>query len=175
MSVSETSPLARMEITMVMENSRKMRPISPLMNTSGMKTAASESVMARIVKLISLADFSDASKALQSFLHQPDGVLQEHDGVIDQEADRQRERHERKVVEAVAEQVHGDERKQQRERQGHGGNQSVGGAAQENEDDHDHQHESDVERHLHVVDAVDDGLRAVISSATSRTELGSCD
>ena len=41
---------------MVIENSRKMRPISPLMNTSGRNTAASEMVMARIVKLISCAD-----------------------------------------------------------------------------------------------------------------------
>ena len=57
-------PLARIEMTIVMENSRKMRPISPLMNTSGMNTAASESVMARMVKLISLADSSEASSAL---------------------------------------------------------------------------------------------------------------
>ena len=63
-SVSETIPLARIEITIVSENSRKIRPMSPLMNTSGIKTAANESVMARIVKLISLAEFSDASKAL---------------------------------------------------------------------------------------------------------------
>ena len=48
---------------MVMENSRKMRPISPLINTSGRKTAASESVIAIMVKLISLADSSDASNA----------------------------------------------------------------------------------------------------------------
>ena len=48
---------------MVIENSRKMRPIRPLMNTSGMNTAASEIVMAKIVKLISLADFREASKA----------------------------------------------------------------------------------------------------------------
>ena len=40
---------------MVMANSRKMRPTSPDMNTSGRKTAASEMVMDRIVKLISLA------------------------------------------------------------------------------------------------------------------------
>ena len=61
--MSDTIPLARIEITIVSENSRKMRPMSPLMNTRGMKTAASESVMARMVKLISLAEFNDASKA----------------------------------------------------------------------------------------------------------------
>src|SRR5580698_5297402 len=64
-SVSETMPLARIEITMVMENSRKMRPIRPLIKTSGMKTAASESVIAKIVKLISFADSMEASKAFK--------------------------------------------------------------------------------------------------------------
>ena len=63
-SVSDTMPLAKMETMMVMENSRKMRPTRPLMNTSGMKTAASEMVMARIVKLISVAEFRVASRAL---------------------------------------------------------------------------------------------------------------
>ena len=40
---------------MVTANSRKMRPTSPLMNTSGRNTAASERVIDRMVKLISLA------------------------------------------------------------------------------------------------------------------------
>ena len=50
-------PLAKIETMIVTENSRKMRPISPLMNTSGMNTAASEIVIDRIVKLISLRRF----------------------------------------------------------------------------------------------------------------------
>ena len=49
--------------TMVMANSRKMRPTKPGMNTSGMNTAAKETVIDRIVKLISLALWSVASKA----------------------------------------------------------------------------------------------------------------
>ena len=62
-SVSDTRPEAKMAITMVMANSRKMRPTSPGMNTSGMNTAASEMVMERMVKLISLALFRLASSA----------------------------------------------------------------------------------------------------------------
>src|SRR5205807_3896967 len=54
-SVSETMPEAKIAITMVMANSRKMRPTNPDMKTSGMKTAASEIVIDMIVKLISLA------------------------------------------------------------------------------------------------------------------------
>ena len=54
-SVSDTSPEAKIATMMVTANSRKMRPTSPGMNTSGMNTAASEIVIERIVKLISRA------------------------------------------------------------------------------------------------------------------------
>ncbi len=147
---------------MVIENSRKMRPISPLMNTSGMNTAASESVMARMVKLISLADSTDASNALRPVFHQAHRVFQKHDGVIHQEPDGQRQSHQRQVVEAVAQNVHRNEREQQRQRQRDGRNQRVGGPSQEDEDHHHHQHECDVERRLHIFDAAHDGLRAVV-------------
>ncbi len=52
-----------MAITMVTANSRKIRPTSPGMKTSGMNTAASEMVMERMVKLISFAPFRLASSA----------------------------------------------------------------------------------------------------------------
>ena len=54
-SVSDTTPLAMIDTMIVTANSRKIRPTNPLMNTSGKNTAASESVIDRIVKLISLA------------------------------------------------------------------------------------------------------------------------
>ena len=53
--VNETRPEAIIETTIVIANSRKMRPTNPGMKTSGMKTAAKEMVIERIVKLISLA------------------------------------------------------------------------------------------------------------------------
>src|SRR5213595_188765 len=62
-SVSETMPLAKIETMMVIENSRKMRPTRPPIKTSGKNTAARETVMARMVKLISLADCREASRA----------------------------------------------------------------------------------------------------------------
>jgi len=50
----------------------------------------------------------------------PVNVLQHDDGVVDDEADRERQRHEREVVQAVAELVHQregpDDRDRQRER-----------------------------------------------------------
>ena len=54
-SVSDTRPDARIATMIVTENSRKMRPSSPGMKTSGMKTAASERVIDKIVKEISPA------------------------------------------------------------------------------------------------------------------------
>ena len=60
-SVSETKPEAKIDTTMVIANSRKIRPTSPDMKTSGKNTAASETVMERIVKLISRALSRDAS------------------------------------------------------------------------------------------------------------------
>ena len=60
-SVSDTRPEAKIAITMVIANSRKIRPTRPDMNTSGMNTAASEIVIDMMVKLISLALLIEAS------------------------------------------------------------------------------------------------------------------
>jgi hypothetical protein len=48
---------------------------------------------------------------LLAHLHVPDDVLQHHDGIVDDEADAERQRHQREVVEAVVEQVHDGERR----------------------------------------------------------------
>ena len=52
-SVSETTPDTRTADMMVTENSCSSRPRIPPMKSTGMKTAASERVMERMVKLIS--------------------------------------------------------------------------------------------------------------------------
>ena len=55
------APEAKMAMTMVMANSRKIRPTSPVMNTNGMNTAAREIVIDMMVKLISFALLRAAS------------------------------------------------------------------------------------------------------------------
>ena len=60
-NVTETTPEIRMATQMVTENSRKSRPRTPPMKSTGMNTAASDSVMDTIVKPISLDPVSDAS------------------------------------------------------------------------------------------------------------------
>ena len=60
-SVSETMPEMRIVRLIVTANSRNSRPITPPMNSTGMNTATSESVMDTIVKEISRAPRRAAS------------------------------------------------------------------------------------------------------------------
>src|SRR5262249_10340149 len=95
-------------------------------------------------------------------LHPAHGVLQEHDRVVDEEPDRQGQRHQRQVVQAVPEEPHRDERQQQRQRERDGRDDRVPRAAEEEEDDPDDEHERDEHRELDVGDRVDDRLGAVV-------------
>ena len=59
-SVSATTPDTRIATAIVTANSRNRRPTIPPMNSSGMNTAVSESVMEMIVNPISAAPSSAA-------------------------------------------------------------------------------------------------------------------
>ena len=85
-----------------------------------MNTAISDSVIETMVKPISPAPFSAASHRRQPFLQMPHDVLDHDDGVVDDEADRDRQRHQREIVEAVAELVEHREGADQRQRHGDG-------------------------------------------------------
>ena len=56
-----------------------------------MNTATSEMVIEMMVKPISRVPLSAASKAPALFLHMPEDVLEHDDGVVDHEADRERQ------------------------------------------------------------------------------------
>ena len=60
----ETTPEIRIAAQMVTANSLNNRPIMPLMNSTGMKTAASEMVIEMMVNPISREPFSAASKGV---------------------------------------------------------------------------------------------------------------
>ena len=100
-----------------------------------MKTAASDSVIETIVNAISFDPSKRRLHARLSHLHVPDDVLQHDDRVVDDEADRQRQRHQRQVVEAVAERPHDRERADDRERQREARDDRRGEIPQEEEDD----------------------------------------
>ncbi len=115
-------PETRIATPMVTANSCSSRPTIPPMNSTGMNTAASDSVMERMVKPISREPFSAASIGLFAHLHVADDVLQHDDGVVHHEADRERQRHQRQIVDAVVQQVHHRERADDRHRQRQAGN-----------------------------------------------------
>ena len=105
-SVSETKPETRMATGDGDGELAEQPPKIPPMNRNGRNTATSESVMDTIVKPISRAPSSAAWNGGLPLFHVAHDVLEHHDGVVHDEADAQRQRHQRQVVEAVAEQVH---------------------------------------------------------------------
>ncbi len=120
-SVSETTAETRIVTLSVTANSRNSRPTMSPMNSSGISTAISETVSETIVKPICAEPFSAASSGVVAFLDVARDVLDHHDRVVDDEAGRDGQRHQRQVVQAVAEQVHHAEGADQRQRHGDAG------------------------------------------------------
>ena len=160
-SVSETTAETRMVTARVMANSRKRRPTTSLMKSSGMSTAMSETVSDMMVKPICSLPLSAARIGRLAFFDVARDVLDHHDGVVHHEAGGDGERHEREVVEAVAQQVHhaegADDRERHRDRRDDGG----GEVAQEEEDDHDDQRDGEHQLEFDVLDRGADGDGAV--------------
>ena len=69
----------------------------------------------------------------------PGDVLDHDDGVIDHKAGRDRERHQRKIIEAEAIEIHHRERADERQRHRKAGNQGRGQIAQEQKDHQDNE------------------------------------
>jgi hypothetical protein len=66
------------------------------MKSTGIKTAASDRVIDRMVKPISRPPFK-VPKRRVTFFHVTDDVFQDDDGIIDSESHRQNQRHQRKL------------------------------------------------------------------------------
>ena len=88
-------------------------------------------------------------------------VLDHHDGVVDDEAGRHDQRHQRQIVETVAQRRHSAEGGDDRDRQHDAGNQGRAGRPQEEEYDQHHQADGDQQRMLHVGDRGADAFRPV--------------
>ena len=104
--VSETTAEIRIVTASVMANSRNSRPTTSPMNSSGISTAISETVSEMMVKPICPAPFSAASNGALAVLDVARDVLDHDDGVVDDEAGGDGQRHQDEVVQAVAQQVH---------------------------------------------------------------------
>ncbi len=117
-SVSETTAEIMMVTASVTANSRKRRPTTSPMNSNGMSTATSETVSETMVKPICPGAFQRGFERRHSFFKEAADVLDHHDGVIDHETGGDGERHQRQVVERVAEQVHHGKGADERQRHG---------------------------------------------------------
>ena len=138
-SVSETSAETAIEAVTVRANSRNRRPMMPPISSSGMNTAISETADRQHRE----ADLARAvERRLERRLAVLDvaiNVLHHHDGVVDHEADRDRERHQRQIVEAEIEQIHRGERAEQRQRHRDARNERRPEIAQEQQNDQHHE------------------------------------
>ena len=117
-SVSETNAEKMIVTASVTANSRNRRPTISAMNSSGISTAISETVSETMVNPISADPLSAASIGESPISMIARDVLDHHDRVVHDEAGGDGERHQRQVVEAVAQQVHDGERADQRQRHG---------------------------------------------------------
>ena len=81
---------------------RNNRPTIPPISSSGIKTAISEMLIDSTVNPISLAPRSVAAIGAHTFLEMPRDVLHHHDRVIHDEPCRNRQRHQRQVVQRIA-------------------------------------------------------------------------
>ena len=82
----------------------------------------------------------------------PINVFQHHDGIVDHEADRYRERHQGQVIEAVAYVIHSRGGTENRKRDCDAWNDGGRNVKQEDEDHNYHEHYGKDERELHVDD-----------------------
>ena len=109
-STSET----RIAVESVTANSRNNRPTMPPMSKIGVNTATNEMLIESTVNPTSRAPFERRFHRLHSLFEIARNVLDDDDRVIHHEPGRNGQRHQRKIIEAVAEQIHHTERADER-------------------------------------------------------------
>ena len=100
-------------------------------------------------------------KRRQAVFQMTRDIFHHHDSVIHDEARGNGQSHERKIVNAEAEQIHHRAGADQRDRDGHGGNQRGARVAQKDEDHQDHQDNGNQQRLFDVADGGANGRGAV--------------
>ena len=160
-AVSDTSIDTKMATESVTANSRNSRPTIPGISRIGMKTAISEMLMESTVNPISLRAVERGRERLHTAFDVPGDVFDHYDRVVHHEAGCDGQRHQRQVVEVVAEQVHGSEGRDQRHRHRDTGNERRPCVAQEDEDHHDHEADRNHHVPLGVLDRGANHRRAV--------------
>ena len=100
----------------VIANSWNRRPTTSPMNNSGISTAISETVNEMMVKPICSRTLQRGFERVHSVFDVSGNVLDHDDGVVDHEAGSDRQRHQRQIVQAKAEQIHRPQRADERQR-----------------------------------------------------------
>ena len=150
----------------VTANSRNSRPTTSPMNSNGISTAISETVNDMMVKPICSAPLSAASIGGFARFDVARDVLDHHDGVIHHEPGGDGQRHQREVVQAVTQRIHGGEGAHQRERHGDAGNDGRVEAAQEQKDHQHHQHDRSASTQTRHPRPMPDGGREIRQGVT---------
>ena len=114
--VSETTSETTIATDSVTANSRNSRPTMPPISRMGMNTATSEMLIERTVKPISLAPRKRRLQRRHALFEVSARCSRSRRSHRPRRTGRDRQRHQRQIVETVAEQVHHAERAQQRER-----------------------------------------------------------
>ena len=120
-------------------NSRNNRPTMPPISRIGIKTATSEVLMERTVNPISSRAFQRRLVWRHAGFEIARDVLDHHDGIVNDETGDDGERHQRQIVDRIAEQIHHAESAHQRDRHGDCGNNRGANVSQENENHQNHQ------------------------------------
>ena len=102
------------------------------------------------------------SEGRYAILDVPRDVLEHHDGIVDHEAGRDGQRHQRQVVQAEAEQIHDAESADQGHRHHHRRDQGGARIAQGNEHHEDHQQRGDQQGELDVMQRGTDRGGAIV-------------
>ncbi len=137
---SATKPDTSTAAETVKANSVNSCPVRPVMNTSGVNTAASVMVMAMTAKPISLLPCNAALVGRHALLDVAVDVLQHDDCIVDHEAHGEHDPEHRQHVDREAQHV--DEEKRADQRYGNGDRRNQRGA-QAPEEQENHQHHQD--------------------------------
>ena len=87
-------------------------------------------------------------------LHVPHDVFEHHDRVVHHEAHRKRQRHQRQIVDRVAQQIHNGEGADDGHRQRETGDYGGGEIPQKQKNYEDHQRNREIQREFHVGDGI---------------------
>ncbi len=138
--VRETTADATTEMLSVIANSRKRRPTIPVMKRRGMKHGDERDTKRNHSEADLLCAFQRGSHGRLTHLNEADDILDHHDGIIDDKAGGDGERHERQIIETEADEFHHAKRSYDRKRQRDTGDDGRPKLAQKDEYDHDDKH-----------------------------------